>query len=78
MLWQLVTKKHPYIGMKQMDIVKHVVHDDKRLPLPEEAHPILRDLMSRCWIKIPKARPKFELKEAKKRILVPSWPWLLN
>ena len=60
MLWQLVTKKHPYIGMKQMDIVKHVVHDDKRLPLPEEAHPILRDLMSRCWIKIPKARPKFE------------------
>jgi serine/threonine protein kinase len=35
LLWQLVTKKHPYVGMKQMDIVKHVVQEDKRLPLPE-------------------------------------------
>ena len=60
LLWQLVTKKHPYIGMKQMDIVKHVVHEDKRLPLPEEAHPILRDLMARCWVKVPEARPKFQ------------------
>ena len=60
MLWQLVTKKHPYIGMKHVDIVKHVVHENKRLPLPDEAHPILRDLMSKCWVKIPEERPHFE------------------
>jgi hypothetical protein len=60
LLWQLVTKKHPYVGMKQMDIVKHVVQEDKRLPLPEEAHPLLRDLISKCWLKTPDERPKFE------------------
>ena len=60
LMWQLVTKKHPYIGMKQMDIVQHVVHENKRLPLPEEAHPLLRDLISKCWNKIPDERPKFE------------------
>ena len=60
LLWQLVTKKHPYIGMKQMEIVKHVVHEDKRLPLPEEAHPTLIQLIQRCWLKLPEARPKFD------------------
>ena len=32
LVWQIVTKKHPYVGMKQMDIINHVVQQKKRLP----------------------------------------------
>ncbi len=62
LVWQLVTKKHPYVGMKQMEIIKHVVHEDKRLPFGDDdhAHPILRDIVERCWLKDPAARPSFD------------------
>ena len=61
LVWQLVTKKHPYVGMKQMEIIKHVVQEKKRLPFNgDDAHPVLRALVEKCWHQEPEQRPAFD------------------
>ena len=59
LVWQLVTKKHPYKGMKYAEVVNHVVRDNKRLEIPDDTHDLVKGLMKRCWEKDPELRPKF-------------------
>ena len=59
LVWQLVTKKHPYKGMKYTEVVNHVVKDNKRLDIPEDTHELVKGLMKQCWEKEPDKRPKF-------------------
>jgi serine/threonine protein kinase len=61
LVWQIVTKRHPYVGMKQMEIITHVVQKKERLPFGEEdAHPVLRALVEQCWHQEPDQRPVFD------------------
>ena len=53
LLWQLVTKKHPYKGMKYAEVVNHVVKENKRLDIPEDTHELVKGLMKQCWEKEP-------------------------
>jgi serine/threonine protein kinase len=59
LVWQLVTKKHPYSGMKYVDIVNHVVKNNQRLTIPDDCHELVSTLMTKCWDRDPAARPTF-------------------
>jgi serine/threonine protein kinase len=58
-LWELLTQKVPYAGMKDIAIFDHVVNRNWRLPIPKEAPPGLRKIISRCWSRNPNDRPTF-------------------
>jgi serine/threonine protein kinase len=59
-LWELLTQKVPYAGVKDIAIFDHVVNRNWRLPIPKEAPPGLRKIISRCWSRNPNDRPTFE------------------
>ena len=59
LIWQLMTKEHPYKGMKYVEIVNHVVKENKRLPIPGDCHELVSSLMKQCWDRDPGKRPLF-------------------
>ena len=60
MLWQLVTKDHPYKGMSYGEIINFVVKKDKRMEIPPHCHHMLKTLISQLWHSDPLQRPNFE------------------
>ena len=42
-----------------MEIVNHVVKEDKRLPIPGDCHELVSSLMKQCWDRDPAKRPLF-------------------
>jgi serine/threonine protein kinase len=59
-LWELLTRKVPYTGMKDMAIFDHVVNRNWRLPIPKETPAGLRKAISRCWSRNANDRPPFD------------------
>lgn len=59
-LWELVTGKIPFEGVKDLDgMITAVVKNKKRPEIPKDAPSRLRKLIQACWAQEPKKRPKF-------------------
>jgi len=48
-LWELWTRKKPYVGKNPHWVAKSVVNDSLRPPLPLEMPPALTTLTEKCW-----------------------------
>ena len=48
-LWELETCEEPYKGKGPERVMWIVGHDDVRPEIPENCHPILKELMQQCW-----------------------------
>ncbi|KAJ0973333.1 hypothetical protein J5N97_021292 [Dioscorea zingiberensis] len=71
-LWELTTSKIPYENLTPVQAALGV-RQGMRPQLPENAHPVLVDLMQRCWEAKPVSRPSFaeiiiELEELLKQV----------
>lgn len=58
-LWEMLLRKVPFGDMKQEDIYNHVVRNNWRLALPQDAPIGLVRLITQAWSKNPKDRPTF-------------------
>ncbi|KAL6639361.1 hypothetical protein ACP70R_023091 [Stipagrostis hirtigluma subsp. patula] len=58
-LWELLTGKLPYEDMTPLQAAVAVVQKDLRPAIPADTHPMLVDLLQRCWQKDPALRPTF-------------------
>jgi serine/threonine protein kinase len=60
MLWQMYTKKMPYMSMNPYQIISAVVHENVRPELDKSIPEELANLMERCWHVDPDQRPDFD------------------
>ncbi|CAL5086776.1 unnamed protein product [Urochloa decumbens] len=58
-LWELLTGKLPYEDMAPLQAAVAVVQKDLRPTIAADTHPMLADLLQRCWQKDPALRPTF-------------------
>ncbi|KAH9759312.1 serine/threonine-protein kinase STY46 [Citrus sinensis] len=58
-LWELVTGKLPYDDLTPLQAAVGVVQKGLRPTIPVHTHPILVDLLERCWQRDPSLRPDF-------------------
>ncbi|KAF8700772.1 hypothetical protein HU200_034128 [Digitaria exilis] len=58
-LWELLTGKLPYEDMTPLQAAVAVVQKDLRPTIAADTHPMLADLLQRCWQKDPALRPTF-------------------
>ncbi|KAG2636892.1 hypothetical protein PVAP13_2NG478903 [Panicum virgatum] len=58
-LWELLTGKLPYEDMTPLQAAVAVVQKDLRPTIAADTHPMLVDLLQRCWQKDPALRPTF-------------------
>ncbi|KAJ0976537.1 hypothetical protein J5N97_012011 [Dioscorea zingiberensis] len=75
-LWELVTSKIPYDKLTPLQAALGV-RQGLRPELPDNGHPVLLDLMQRCWEALPAKRPSFseiivELEELLKQVKPPG------
>lgn len=59
-LWELITSKIPYIGLKVTQIVGSVGYGDKQIEIPEKGNKVIIDIMKLCLNKDRKKRPDFQ------------------
>jgi len=63
-LWELLTRQPPYIGIDGTEVSLKVVREDLRPKISREsettAPPQFIDLMKRCWDRDPVKRPLFD------------------
>jgi serine/threonine protein kinase len=59
-LWELVTNKIPYIGLKVTQIVGSVGYGDKQVEIPEKGNKTLIEIMKLCLNKDRTKRPDFQ------------------
>lgn len=59
MLWELVTGKLPYDDLTPLQAAVGVVQKGLRPTIPVHTHPILVELLERCWQRDPSLRPDF-------------------
>ncbi|TVU39323.1 hypothetical protein EJB05_12736 [Eragrostis curvula] len=58
-LWELLTGKLPYEDMTPLQAAVAVVQKDLRPIIPADTHPMLVNLLQKCWQKDPALRPTF-------------------
>jgi len=58
-LWELLTGKLPYEDMTPLQAAVAVVQKDLRPIIAADTHPMLANLLQRCWQKDPALRPTF-------------------
>ncbi|ONM56883.1 Serine/threonine-protein kinase STY17 [Zea mays] len=58
-LWELLTGKLPYEDMTPLQAAVAVVQKDLRPTIAVDTHPMLAELLQRCWQKDPALRPTF-------------------
>ncbi|XP_062186444.1 serine/threonine-protein kinase STY17-like isoform X4 [Phragmites australis] len=58
-LWELLTGKLPYQDMTPLQAAVAVVQKDLRPNIPADTHPMLVNLLQKCWQKDPALRPTF-------------------
>ncbi|XP_028765905.1 serine/threonine-protein kinase STY46-like isoform X2 [Neltuma alba] len=58
-LWELLTGKLPHEHLSPLQAAVGVVHKGLRPNIPRHTHPVLIELMSRCWHQDPSLRPEF-------------------
>lgn len=59
-LWELVTREHPYKNQTNPEIIKFCVTNGQREPIPEGALYILTKLITECRSQEPNERPNME------------------
>lgn len=55
--WEILTGERPYAGLRATAVIKRVVIDKKRPPIPESCPPQLRDILAECWAHSESRRP---------------------
>ncbi|KAH7523458.1 hypothetical protein FEM48_Zijuj06G0013200 [Ziziphus jujuba var. spinosa] len=58
-LWELLAGKLPYENLTPLQAAVGVVQKGLRPKIPRHAHPILVELLERCWLQDPSLRPEF-------------------
>ncbi|KAK4429446.1 Serine/threonine-protein kinase STY46 [Sesamum alatum] len=58
-LWELLTGKLPYVNLTPLQAAVGVVQKGLRPAIPRNAHPLLVELLERCWQQDPSLRPEF-------------------
>ncbi|KAK7283439.1 hypothetical protein RIF29_12955 [Crotalaria pallida] len=58
-LWELLTRKLPYEHLSPLQAAVGVVQKGLRPEIPEHTHPMLVELLHRCWHQDPSLRPNF-------------------
>lgn len=59
-LWELMTNKIPYMGLKVTQIVGSVGYGDKQVAIPEEGNKDIIEIMKMCLNKDRTKRPDFQ------------------
>ncbi|XP_023540082.1 serine/threonine-protein kinase STY17-like isoform X1 [Cucurbita pepo subsp. pepo] len=68
-LWELLTGEIPYSSMTPLQAAVGVVQKRLRPVIPKNTHPVLAELLERCWRQDPTERPNFtEILEILKQI----------
>lgn len=68
-LWELLTGEIPYSSMTPLQAAVGVVQKRQRPTIPKNVHPVLAELLERCWRHDPTKRPNFsEILEILKQI----------
>lgn len=50
LLWELMTGKEPWAGYSRGQVVAAVAFQNQRLEIPEDANPILANVVRSCWL----------------------------
>lgn len=58
-LWEILTRKIPYDGLKDYNIENSVLREDYRPPLPRNLPPAFADFIIMAWSRNPTCRPSF-------------------
>lgn len=58
-LWELLTGKLPYANMTPLQAAVSVVQQGMRPAIPRNTHPLLVELLEKCWQQEPCLRPEF-------------------
>ncbi|XP_073294859.1 serine/threonine-protein kinase STY46-like isoform X3 [Primulina huaijiensis] len=58
-LWELLTGKLPYANMTPLQAAVCVVQQGLRPAIPRNTHPLLVELLEKCWQQEPSLRPEF-------------------
>lgn len=48
-LWELCTLQQPWEGMNSMQVVGAIGFQDRRLDIPDDMDPVIRDIVQKCW-----------------------------
>ncbi|KAL1542858.1 Serine/threonine-protein kinase sty46 [Salvia divinorum] len=59
MLWELLTGKVPYAQLTPLQAAVGVVQKGLRPTIPSHTHPLMVELLERCWQQDPSLRPEF-------------------
>lgn len=59
-VWETVTRQCPYEGLSQIQAALGVLNNNLRPTIPATCPPLLRKLMTLCWVSKPEERPTFE------------------
>ncbi|KAH6805028.1 protein tyrosine kinase family protein [Perilla frutescens var. frutescens] len=58
-LWELCTMRQPWGGMNPMQVVGAVGFQHRRLDIPDDMDPIIKDIILKCWETDQNLRPSF-------------------
>ncbi|KAL3845361.1 hypothetical protein ACJIZ3_002764 [Penstemon smallii] len=58
-LWELLTGKLPYANLTPLQAAVGVVQKGLRPSIPKHTHPLIVELLERCWQQEPSLRPEF-------------------
>ncbi|XP_073036625.1 serine/threonine-protein kinase STY17-like [Primulina eburnea] len=58
-LWELLTGKLPYANMTPLQAAVCVGQQGLRPAIPRNTHPLLVELLEKCWQQEPSLRPEF-------------------
>jgi serine/threonine-protein kinase CTR1 len=59
-LWELVTGNIPWKGLRPDQVISAVAFKGKRLEVPDNVDPAMKDIMTRCWKQNPQERYTFK------------------
>ncbi|DAZ99413.1 TPA: hypothetical protein N0F65_004046 [Lagenidium giganteum] len=58
--WETITRACPYDGLCQIQAALGVLNNNLRPTIPADCPPLLKKLMTLCWVSTPEKRPTFE------------------